>query len=117
MTSLTESILAQVVNYSTSKAVWDALEDTFSSRSRARTLQLRTQLATASKGHQTATEYFNLIKRLTDELAVAGHPLDHDDIITYLLAGLSHEYDSLVTSITARTDAISLEEIFSPSYF
>ena len=42
MTSLSESVLAQVVNYTTSKDVWNALEDTFSSRSRARTLQTRT---------------------------------------------------------------------------
>jgi histone deacetylase 1/2 len=111
MTSLSEPILAQVVNYTTSKDVWYALEDTFSSRSRARTLQIRTQLATATKGNQT--EYFNSIKRLTDELAVAGNPLDHDDILTYILAGLNHEYDSLVASISARPDAISLEELYS----
>ena len=42
MTSLSEPILAQVVNYTTSMAVWNALDDTFSSRSRARILQIRT---------------------------------------------------------------------------
>ena len=113
MTSLSEPILAQMVNHTTSKAVWDALDDTFSSRSRARTLQIRTQLATATKGSKTATDYFQYIKQLTNELAVAGQPLNHDDIITYLLAGLSHEYDSLVASISTRTDEITLEELYS----
>ena len=113
MTSLSEPILAQVVTYTSSKAVWNALDDTFSSRSRARILQIRTQLATATKGSKTATDYFHYIKRLTDEMAVAGQPLNHDDIITYILAGLSHEYDSFVASISARTDAITLEEIYS----
>lgn len=113
MTSLSEPILAQVVTYTTSRGVWNALDETFSSRSRARILQIRTQLATATKGGKTATDYFHFIKRLTDELAVAGQPLNHDDIITYLLAGLSHEYDSLVASISARTDDITLEEIYS----
>lgn len=113
MTSLSEPILAQVVTYTTSRGVWNALDETFSSRSRARILQIRTQLATATKGGKTATDYFHFIKRLTDELAVAGQPLTHDDIITYLLAGLSHEYDSLVASISARTDDITLEEIYS----
>jgi len=46
MTSLSEPILAQVVTYTSSKVVWNALDDTFSSRSRARILQIRTQLAT-----------------------------------------------------------------------
>ena len=101
MTSLSESVLAQVVNYTTSMAVWNALDDTFSSRSRARILQIRTQLATAMKGSKSATEYFQFIKKLTDELAVAGQPLSHDDIITYILAGLNHEYDSFVASISA----------------
>lgn len=113
MTSLSEPILAQVVSYTSSKTVWDALEDTFSSRSRARILQIRTQLATATKGNMTATDYFHHIKRLTDELAVAGQPLNHDDILTYILAGLGHEYDSFVASISARTDSITLEEIYS----
>jgi hypothetical protein len=91
------------------------LDDTFSSRSRARILQIGTQLATATatKGSKTATDYFHYIKRLTDELVVAGQPLNHNDIITYILAGLSHEYDSFVVSISARTDDITLEEIYS----
>ena len=46
-------------------------------------------------------------------MVVAGQPLNHDDIITYILAGLNHEYDSFVASISARTDDITLEEIYS----
>jgi hypothetical protein len=115
MTFLLEPILAPVVTYTSSKVVWNALDDTFSSRSRARILQIGTQLATATatKGSKTATDYFHYIKRLTDELVVAGQPLNHNDIITYILAGLSHEYDSFVVSISARTDDITLEEIYS----
>jgi hypothetical protein len=115
MTFLLEPILAPVVTYTSSKVVWNALDDTFSSRSRARILQIGTQLATATatKGSKTTTDYFHYIKRLTDELVVAGQPLNHNDIITYILAGLSHEYDSFVVSISARTDDITLEEIYS----
>jgi hypothetical protein len=115
MTFLLEPILAPVVTYTSSKVVWNALDDTFSSRSRARILQIGTQLATATatKGSKTATDYFHYITRLTDELVVAGQPLNHNDIITYILAGLSHEYDSFVVSISARTDDITLEEIYS----
>jgi len=38
MTFLLEPILAPVVTYTSSKVVWNALDDTFSSRSRARIL-------------------------------------------------------------------------------
>jgi hypothetical protein len=65
------------------------------------------------KGSKSATDYFHFIKWLTDELVVAGQPMNHDDIITYVLAGLRHEYDSFVASISAHTDNITLVEIYS----
>ncbi|KAA8522693.1 hypothetical protein F0562_009145 [Nyssa sinensis] len=113
ISSLTEGVLAQVVNHTTSSAVWHALDKNFSSCSRARTVQIRTQLAIATKGGKSATDYFLFIKKLTDELAVAGQPLTCDDVITYILAGLGHEYDSFVASISARTDKVTIEEIYS----
>ncbi|KAJ0008186.1 hypothetical protein Pint_30275 [Pistacia integerrima] len=36
-----------------------------------------------------------------------------EDVITYVLAGLGHEYDSVVASISARTSKITMEEIYS----
>ena len=47
MSSMTEGVLAQIVSYATSHQVWRALETNFSSQSRARTIQVRTQLANA----------------------------------------------------------------------
>ncbi|KAA8531224.1 hypothetical protein F0562_005862 [Nyssa sinensis] len=113
MSSLTEGVLAQVVTHTTSSAVWHALDENFSSPSRARTVQICTQLATATKGSKSATEYFLFIKKLTDELAVAGQPMSCEDVLTYVLAGLGHEYDSFVTSISARTAQITMEEVYS----
>ncbi|KAJ0078363.1 hypothetical protein Patl1_37257 [Pistacia atlantica] len=105
MSFLTEGMLAQVVNYTTSHAVWHALDETFSSKSCEYIVQIRTQLATATKGSKSATEYFHFIKRLADELAIARQPMTRDYTITYILAGLGHEYDSFVASIFARTDS------------
>lgn len=50
---------------------------------------------------------------MADELALAGQPLQPDDIITYVLAGLGQEYDSLASTITSRTDPVTLEELYS----
>ncbi|KAA8515147.1 hypothetical protein F0562_018326 [Nyssa sinensis] len=113
MSSMTEGVLAQIVSHATSHKVWRALETKFSSQSRARTIQVRTQLANAKKGSQSANDYFLSIKKLADELAMAGQPLKCDDIISYVLAGLGHEYDSFVSSIYARTDHVTLEEVYS----
>ncbi|XP_042972801.1 uncharacterized protein LOC122304607 [Carya illinoinensis] len=50
---------------------------------------------------------------MADELALARQPLKLDDIITYVLAGLGQEYDSLASTITSRFDPITLEELYS----
>ncbi|KAF5481819.1 hypothetical protein F2P56_002441 [Juglans regia] len=76
-------------------------------------MQIRTQQATATKGSKTATKYSIFIKKLTYELSVARQPMSCEDVITYVLAGLSHEYDSFVASISAHTDKVTMEEIYS----
>ena len=112
-TSLTEDVLSQVMTYTTSKDVWSALHQNFSSISRAKAVQLRTQLATSKKGSLSAKDYFMSIKRMADELALAGQPLKTDETLTYILAGLGQEYDSLVSTITSRPEAVTLEELYS----
>jgi hypothetical protein len=113
MSFMTEGVLAQIVSYATSHQVWRALESNFSSQSWACTIQVRTQFANAKKGSQSANDYFFLIKRLVDELAMAGQPLKCDDIVSYVLTGLGHEYDSFVSSIYARNDPVTFEEVYS----
>ena len=70
--SITEGVLSQVISYTTSHVVWQALAVHFFSQSKARIMHIQTQLATIKKGSQPATEYFLSNKKLTDELVVAG---------------------------------------------
>jgi hypothetical protein len=58
-------------------------------------------------------DYFLFIKRMADELALAGQPLKSDEILTYVLAGLGQEYDSLVSTITSHSDVVTLKELYS----
>jgi hypothetical protein len=111
--SLSDEVLAQVAHCSTSAVVWLSLSSAFASQSRAKAVHVRSQLSTLWKGNQSATEYFMTIKRLTDELAIAGQPLNCDDIITYLLAGLGPKYDTLVSKISHRDNSLTLDEFFS----
>ncbi|KAA8519085.1 hypothetical protein F0562_013341 [Nyssa sinensis] len=110
--SLTEEVLAQVYQATTSCAIWLALESCFASQSHAKVVQVCSELSTAHKGSSTATEYFMSIKKLTDELAIAGQAMSIDDIITYVLVGLGSEYDSLVTMVSSR-DTTTLEDLYS----
>ena len=54
-------------------------------------VQLRTQLNQTRKENKTADVYFNQIKTLADEMAAERKPLDKDDVISYVVAGLHDE--------------------------
>jgi hypothetical protein len=80
----------------------------FSSTTRARAVQVRIDLAVAKKNDLSAADYFCKIKSLASELVAADAPLRDDEIIAYLLAGLPSEYDSFITSMTTKTEALSI---------
>lgn len=67
-------MLAQITHYSTSTEVWIALSTAFASQSRAKTIQVHSQLSTLWKGSQTISDYFMTIKCLTDKLDITGQP-------------------------------------------
>jgi transposase InsO family protein len=112
ISTLSESLISQVVGLSTSQAVWETLTRIFSSQSQARIMQIRYQLSTIKKGNLSVSDYFQKVKQLTDTLAAIDHPLQDCEIISYLLGGLSTEFDSLVTSVTTRIDPMKLDELY-----
>ncbi|KAJ0035570.1 hypothetical protein Pint_25899 [Pistacia integerrima] len=112
LSSLTESLLTQIIGLTTSRDVWLALEKTFSSTSSPRILSIRFQLSTLKKASLTITDYFTKVKHLSDTLSTISHPLSSSKITSYLLDGLPSSYDSLVTAITTRLDPISLDDLY-----
>ena len=73
----------------------------------------RMALATAFKGTSTIAEYYGKMKALADEMASAGRRLEDDEVASYIVTGLDDDYDSIVTSVSRRTDPISLSELYS----
>jgi hypothetical protein len=84
----------------------------FTSQSRARTIQLRKRLATTRKGDQSAAIYYNKMKGFTNEMAAAGKPMEDDDFISYVLAGLDQNYNSFLENIASKTE-ITLDTVYS----
>jgi len=84
----------------------------FTSKAKSRTLQIHYQLATVRKGNVLIANYFQKLTGLVDTLAPIDQPLNEFDLVSFLLAGLSSDYDSFVTSFTTRVDPISLEELY-----
>ncbi|WVZ48888.1 hypothetical protein U9M48_000283 [Paspalum notatum var. saurae] len=111
--SLTEEVLSTVVGSTSARQTWRTLEKMFKSSSRAWIMQIRMQLATIQKNDLNAAEYFRKVKRLADTLASIGKPLEDEEFISYLLGGLSSDYDPLVTSITTCLDLYTVSNIYA----
>ena len=58
------------------------------------------------------TAYFAQMKSYAEELATAGKPLAEDELISYILAGLDQEYNPLVSALDARTEGVTLDDLF-----
>ena len=112
LSSMSEEIRHDVVAATTSKEAWDTLQRMFLS-TYARTIQIRVQLATSKKRDQSAANYFCKIKGLVTELAATGSALQDNNVIAYLLAGLGPDYDPFVTSMTTKSEALTLDDVFT----
>ena len=71
------------------------------------------QLTNLKKKELSAADYFRKMKNLAHTLSTISMPLRDDEIISYILAGLGPDYDSLVTTIATNTSDITLDEVYA----
>jgi len=77
------------------------------------TVNIRIALANTKKRNSTTAEYFTKIKALNNKMAAAGQWLDDEELVEYILTGLGEVYTSLVTTLTARVEPITVGELYS----
>ena len=88
------------------RGAWTALRDLFRSKSVARRLVLRRQLAALRKSSkETIAQFLGRARTLRNELARVGAPPSEEDMITAVLAALPKEYDT-VTTVLGVTESI-----------
>jgi hypothetical protein len=75
-------------------------------------MNIHYQLATLKKGDSSIADYFHKFTHLTDTLAAVNQPLPPHEALSFLLAGLGSEYDSLVTSVKTQLHPMSLEDLY-----
>ncbi|KAJ1685430.1 hypothetical protein LUZ63_016820 [Rhynchospora breviuscula] len=112
-TSLSESVLAQVVSCSTTFDLWRHLTQSFSASSRARLTELKTRLQTATKGGSSCSEFLQQIRATADELTFVGSPVTDQDLVLTVLRGLGTEYNAFVVAVNTRAEPISFVEVQS----
>ena len=88
-----------VVHCQSAAEVWIVLEQLFSTKSKARALQLRLSLQTLKKENSSIADYVLKMKSLATSLIAAGQQMSDDELILYILGGLGLEFESLNTTI------------------
>jgi hypothetical protein len=110
---MTDDVLRDVIISTSSKEVWDSLQKKFASSTKARTVQIRVELATSKKCDLSAADFFHKIMGFANELAAANAPLHDEEVLAYLHAGLPVEYDPFITSMMTKSEALSLDDVFT----
>lgn len=73
----------------------------------------RMALSTMSKGTSSMSEYFVKMKGLAGEMASAGKKLEDDELVTFIVAGLGEDYESIITAITSYVEPIFVNELYA----
>uniref|UniRef100_A0A803NL56 Reverse transcriptase Ty1/copia-type domain-containing protein n=1 Tax=Cannabis sativa TaxID=3483 RepID=A0A803NL56_CANSA len=109
--SLSDSMLGQIVGFTTATEIWVSLERTYSATSFARSFDFRMALQNLKKDRLNASAYLQKLKTLCNTLASVGDPISSQEHLTYLLNGLGLEYNAFVTPILARPVKPTIEEV------
>ena len=72
----------------------------FAPQSRTRVSNLRVALAnTGKENNMMAAAFFTKMKGYADELTAVGRPIEEEELVEYLLAGLDESYNPLFATI------------------
>jgi hypothetical protein len=102
-----------VVDATTMHGGWSTIESMYPSSSQACIMRTRMQLAAIQKGDLSTVDHFRKMVRINNTLAAIGKRLEDEEFIWYPLCGLPSDYDSLITSITTRTDAYAISNVYA----
>jgi hypothetical protein len=113
LSSLTREALLHVTCSTTSTDVWRTLVSLYFTQTRARSVNTRIALATTRKNQLSISDYFTKMRSYADEMASAGTALTDEELVSYILAGLDEDYNPVFTAIVARTDSVTLGDLYT----
>ncbi|KAJ3701119.1 hypothetical protein LUZ61_004824 [Rhynchospora tenuis] len=111
--SLSQQVLAQVVNCQTSAELWRCLNTFHTSQSVAKVLDLRLQLQTIKRGGASCSQFLQQIQGIADRLRSIGSDVPDHDLVLYTLQGLGTEFETFVTAVSMRENCPSMSELTS----
>lgn len=115
LSSMTEEVLSQLTRYiGTYAQLWTSLHTMFFAQHRGNSIQIRTQLLNTKKEDMRASEYNQKMTGLGDTLANIVHVMTDEEVIGYILVGLSPGHGDLFTAITVLSNQqeVKLHEFY-----
>ncbi|KAI9182401.1 hypothetical protein LWI28_024967 [Acer negundo] len=95
--SIDIDVATELMGYETSKQPWDAIRDLFGVKNRSNVVFYKREFNHLKKGNMKMGEYLKAMKKLVDNLALAGHHVTLDDLVSQVLTGLdSLEYNPVL---------------------
>ncbi|KAI0519731.1 hypothetical protein KFK09_007190 [Dendrobium nobile] len=110
--TISPTILPYVLHLDSTASIWKALEMRFQSSNRSKVIQLKNELHNVSMKNQSMIQYLTFIKTLVNQIAAAGSTIDTEDIIMYILNGLSPPYQAFKTTIHTMQNSLSLDNFY-----
>jgi hypothetical protein len=113
LSSLTRETLVTVTMCTHAADVWSELSNLYSSQACARTVNTRIALATTRKNQLSVTEYYSKMRSLADDMASTGTALRDDEFVSYILAELDEDYNSVYSAVISRVEPITPGELYA----
>lgn len=111
--SMTRETLAQVATAAMAAKAWKTIQQMFTAKTHAQTMNVRLALITMKKGNLLVSDYVGKMKSFADEIATVGKSMDSDELIAYILNGLDEDFDPVVSVLVAKTESVIVAEVVS----
>ncbi|KAJ0084998.1 hypothetical protein Patl1_30349 [Pistacia atlantica] len=116
--TLSDKVAPSVYGLNSARPAWLALANKFASPSRSRINHLKRLLQTLNQGSMKCAAYLDSAKQIAAQLGAIGKTIDDDDLIAYIVSGLTHSYHPFVTSLPLPPETkLSLLKISKQSYY
>ncbi|VFQ95223.1 unnamed protein product [Cuscuta campestris] len=109
--SLSESVQPLISLATTAHEAWTRLTSNLASMSRSHIISLKAQLHKNPRGSRSIDEFIADMSTIAADLALAGSPVEHDDLIVSIMTQLGDEYMSIYQSLRGRNESLTIDEL------
>ena len=104
-------MLATVARSTSAFSTWKSLAKRYASQSQNRVLQLRSDLLRTFRANLSISDYLDKINAIADNLALAGHPMSDEDLVSIIMNNVGPLYETTVSSAQARDTPITYDSL------